>query len=244
MTTLRLLPFTTADGPHNMAADEALLESAAAGVASLRFYAWSKPMLSLGYFQAAALRLSDPLLAGLPFVRRPSGGGALVHDREITYALALPAGPPWQVKGESWLCRMHGVITAALAALGASARSVGCGEERKLGELLCFQHQTPADLLISGRKIVGSAQRRQRGALMQHGSILLARSPHTPGLPGLRELAGVEISPENLAAAVCDDFQRETGWDVAPGDRTTAERQRVEELAAGKYDQDSWNRKR
>jgi len=65
----RLLPHVAADGPHNMAADEVLLESAAAGVASLRFYDWSEPTVSLGYFQPRGARL-----AGLPYVRRPSGG--------------------------------------------------------------------------------------------------------------------------------------------------------------------------
>jgi lipoate-protein ligase A len=244
MATVRLLPFAVADGAHNMAADEALLESAAAGVASLRTYAWSEPTVSLGYFQPAALRLADPLLAGLPFVRRPSGGATLVHHHEITYALALPAGPPWQARGQSWLCRMHAVITEALASLGADVRALVCGEERKLGEVLCFLHQTPGDLLLAGRKVVGSAQRRQRGALLQHGSVLLAQSPHTPALPGLRELTGVEPGPGRVAAAVLDAFRRNTGWRMEPGEWTPEERRRIEELAVGKYTQDTWNHKR
>src|SRR5205814_9219218 len=92
----RLLPYAVADGPHNMAADEVLLESAAAGIASLRFYGWSEATLSLGYFQPERLRHEDERLTGLPYVRRPSGGATLVHHHEVTYALALPAGPPWQ----------------------------------------------------------------------------------------------------------------------------------------------------
>ncbi|MFL5922767.1 MAG: lipoate--protein ligase family protein, partial [Gaiellaceae bacterium] len=66
----RLLPLAEGDGPWHMAADEVLLESAGAGVASLRFYVWSRPTLSLGYFQPEAVRRSDPLLAELPWVRR------------------------------------------------------------------------------------------------------------------------------------------------------------------------------
>src|SRR6516162_5517447 len=93
----RLLPYAVADGPHNMAADEVLLDAACAGLASLRFYGWFEPTVSLGYFQPHAARLP-----GLPYVRRPSGGLMLVHHHEITYALALPAGAPWQ-GGESWL---------------------------------------------------------------------------------------------------------------------------------------------
>src|SRR5262249_54297242 len=108
MKHVRVLPLETADGPTNMAADEVLLEAAVAGSASLRFYTWSEPTLSLGYFQHEALRHTDASLAGLPWVRRPSGGATLVHHHELTYALALPAGFDWQPKSQSWLCRFHG----------------------------------------------------------------------------------------------------------------------------------------
>src|SRR5437763_9600743 len=191
--TCRLLPFATADGSRQMAADEVLLAAATEGVASLRFYAWDPPTLSLGYFQRADERLTDPRLEALPFVRRASGGGALVHHHEVTYALALPPGPPWQ-SGEPWPCRMHHVIQEAVAELGGAATARGCGEERGVGEFLCFRHQTPGDLLVGTCKVVGSAQRRQRGAILQHGGILLAASEYAPQLPGLRELAGLNLA--------------------------------------------------
>src|SRR5438105_15958731 len=117
----RLLPFAVADGAYNMAKDEVLLESAAAGTASLRFYAWGEANLPLGYFQRERLRLEDKQLAQLPFVRRLTGGMTLVHHHELTYALALPAGPPWQRNGSRplpWLHRMHGIIAAALQQVG------------------------------------------------------------------------------------------------------------------------------
>ena len=82
--TIRLLPFAPADGATNMAADEALLESAARGVASLRFYTWTEPMLSLGYFQPAEERQADANLARLAWVRRATGGAAIVHHHELT----------------------------------------------------------------------------------------------------------------------------------------------------------------
>src|SRR5436305_13339788 len=87
----RLLPDAVADGPANMADDELLLRSAALGRPSLRFYGWTEATLSLGYFQPAARRLEDPLLRDLPFVRRPTGGNALVHHHELTYCLAVPS---------------------------------------------------------------------------------------------------------------------------------------------------------
>lgn len=239
----RLLPYAVADGPHNMAADEALLEAAAAGQASLRLYGWAEATVSLGYFQAEALRRVDPHLAGLPFVRRPSGGATLVHHHELTYALALPAGPPWQT-GESWLCRMHQIIAAALAGLGVTVQAHAPAPAPPFAGVLCFQHFTAGDLLIGAAKVVGSAQRRQRGALMQHGGILLAASPHTPALPGIRELSGRSLSVEETCAAVVREFARQTGWDVAPGAWNAAERRRIATLAADKYAGVAWNLKR
>jgi lipoate-protein ligase A len=98
--------------------------------------------------------------------------------------------------------------------------------------------------MIDGSKIVGSAQRRQRGALMQHGGILLAQSPHTPSLPGIRELRGVALAAPRLCTSITQSFARKTGWQLLETEWTSAERQHIEEVAAGKYAQDRWNRKR
>ena len=239
----RLLPFSVADGAHNMAADESLLGSAIAGVASLRFYGWSEATLSLGYFQRARARNTQPNLAALPFVRRPSGGGALVHHHEVTYALALPAGRPWQT-GESWLCRMHEIIAGVLRSLGVFVRDcVGTGTAPS-DRFLCFAKLTPGDLLIDSVKIVGSAQRRQRGALLQHGAILLAASPHAPVLPGIRELTGLSLSVEETCQTVAMEFARKTGWHLHSQQWTLAELDQTRELVHTKYSQESWNCKR
>jgi lipoate-protein ligase A len=228
-----------------MAADEVILESAAAGRPSLRFYRWSEPTLSLGYFQHEKVRRADPRLAALPFVRRATGGAALVHDRELTYALALPSGEPWQCRGESWLTRMHRVLAGALAKLQLQVGAVAPGERRKLGEVLCFLDQTPGDLLSHGRKVVGSAQRKHRAALLQHGAILLAQSEYTPALPGLHELAGA--APDTFDAverAAVEALAEDTGWRIEPADWTDQEKARREELMASKYTSPAWNAKR
>ncbi len=239
----RLLPYAVADGARNMAADEVLLEEAVAGRASLRFYGWSPPTLSLGYFQPAALRAADERLAVLPYIRRPSGGLTLVHHHEVTYALALPQGKPWQ-DGESWLCRMHHVLAAALATLGV----VVVPHRPRAGDHfdgpLCFRHHTAGDLLLGAAKVVGSAQRKLRGALMQHGGILLERSPFTPTLPGIRELSGRALGVEETCAAARRAFESATGWDVAPGEWTTEEHRRIEEIAEETYARPGWNDKR
>jgi lipoate-protein ligase A len=246
-TTCRVLPFAESDGPGNMAADQTLLETATSGVASLRFYGWTMATLSLGYFQPAALRLADPHLSQLPFVRRPTGGEALVHDHELTYALALPAGSPWQRRGESWLQRMHGIIRTALQQLGVSVSACGCGDEGRLGPVLCFLHHTPCDLLLGRHKVVGSAQRKSRGALLQHGAILLAQSPHTPFLPGLRDLVGfdaIAASRDHLFRTLLTEFRRDTGWTLRPANWTRHEWQRAAELAVERFSSPLWNEKR
>lgn len=239
---VRLLPFDRADGSHNMAADEVLLQSAARRQASLRFYGWSQPTLSLGYFQPAARRLEDPLLCELPFVRRPTGGDALVHHHELTYCLAIPAGPRWQ-SGEPWL-RLHAVIAAALADFGIAARPSFSVAGASFAGFLCFQHFTAGDLLVGGSKVVGSAQRKQRGAVLQHGGILLATSLFTPSVPGLRELSGVELEGQALSVAIVRHLEDQTGWQVQPGCWTDAEKSDIDKLVLDKYGSKSWNGKR
>jgi lipoate-protein ligase A len=226
-----------------MAADEALLETAAdRGTAALRFYTWAEPTLSLGYFQPAAARDEVP---GLAWVRRATGGAAIVHHHELTYALALPAGKPWQPPGENWTCRFHHVVQAVLTSRGVTARGVVCGEEKQLGEVLCFLHQTPADLTVGGSKVAGSAQRKMRGALLQHGSLLLNRSEFAPTLPGLNDAAGREaFTPEELAAELAGRFAADTGWEIVPGDWTDHERERIPLIRSERYANPAWNRKR
>jgi lipoate-protein ligase A len=227
-----------------MAADETLLQTAASGAASFRLYGWSQPTLSLGYFQPSAASRAYAKLSELAWVRRPSGGAALVHHLEVTYMLALPPGTPWQKSDESWLRRMHTLLSEALASLGVTVKMCGHHEGKKLGEILCFLDHTPGDLLIGSAKVAGSAQRKQRGALMQHGSILLAASPWTPQLPGIRELAGVALSAEMLNTAVAEQLAKHTGWQFVASEWTPSERERIEELATGKYSQPAWNNKR
>jgi lipoate-protein ligase A len=243
MARCRLLPYIEADGPHNMAADEALLQSAIHGTASLRFYGWPTPTISLGYFQPERVRHEEKQLTALPFVRRASGGAMLVHDQEVTYALALPPGIPWQTR-ESWLRRMHRIIAAALARDGISALLHESAINSSSPSPLCYLQHAPCDLLMGASKIVGSAQRKQRGALLQHGGILLAGSPYTPALPGIQELSGRCLTVPETCDSVRRALAEQTDWEIEPGDWTASERQAIAELAANKYSQDWWNRKR
>ena len=195
-------------------------------------------------FSPAADRFADPRLADLPFVRRSSGGAALIHgDGDLTYSLTLPPGSPWQ-DGEPWLCRFHHLLQAVLLGWSVPARAVACGEEARLGPVLCFLDQTAGDLVANGTKVVGSAQRRMKGALSQHGSIRLTTSQYAPEVPGVREISGVELSPELLIEAVTRRFDEETGWRLVFTSWTQEDERRIAEIAATKYGSREWNEKR
>lgn len=246
MLTVRLLPFAAASGAENMARDEALLHSASDhGVASIRFYTWTELTLSLGYFQPSADRLTDTRLSAMSWVRRATGGAAIVHDpaHEITYSLALPPGVQWQPPGEQWICRMHYVVRDVLNELGVGARSVVCGEEKKLGPVLCFRHHTPGDLAVNGHKVAGSAQRKWKGAMLQHGSILFSHSPIAESLPGIAELSGVTIT-KAIREPILTQFTSDTGWTLEPGDWTSDEVADAKRIAAEKFANAEWNEKR
>jgi lipoate-protein ligase A len=240
----RLLPYAQADGPYNMAADEVLLQAATQGLASLRWYGWSEATLSLGYFQRERVRHGDPRLAVLPYVRRPSGGAALVHHHELTYALALPAGRPWQSRDGSWLDHVHTLIAAALRELGVAADAARFRSSSDSINLLCFLQITPGDLVIGGDKVVGSAQRRQQGALLQHGAILIRSGPHAPMLPGICERTGYELAVAELSAAIERQIACQLRWHLVCSDWTAQERQAIEDLVKTRYGNDRWNRKR
>lgn len=237
--TIRLLPHEVASGPFNMAGDEVLLISAAQGVASLRFYGWREATVSLGYFQAASAR--QGAIAVLPFVRRPSGGGMLVHHHELTYALALPAAHLRQTPG-SWLVRMHQVIARALRELGVEVRQEGqCAPAPD--EALCFRRWSCGDLTLAGHKVVGSAQRKQRQCLLQHGAVLLQASPVASELKGIGDLCDTRIATGELEAAIALALGTETAWQIAEGTWTATETE-VRELVATRYGRQVWNEKR
>jgi len=229
----RLLPYEVNDGPTNMAADEVLLLSAANGIASLRFYGWSTPTVSLGYFQSHHELDATPELRKLPLVRRATGGKTLVHHHELTYCLAIPRTA--ELAQKVWL-DMHGPIAAALARLGVVVHPHATTSSHT--GPLCFHAFTSGDLMLNGHKVVGSAQRKHHGAIMQHGGILLAQSPHTPSLPGIRELTGKEIHGEMMALLISERLKAEAGlW-------TDEEREQTTRLSKEKYGDSDWTFKR
>ena len=190
-------------GAANMAADAALLDAAAAGTAGGRWYRWSEPTVSLGHFQKGAA-LDPATLPPLPTVRRLSGGGAIVHHHEWTYALALPRTHPLAATPERLYEAVHGEVIAALDEVGVTARLRGSGGDGGEEPTLCFLRSDPRDVVVADRdgawrKVVGSAQRRRKGAVLQHGSLLAATSPFAPAVSGLAELAGLRAGQVDRA---------------------------------------------
>ncbi|MCX7426996.1 MAG: lipoate--protein ligase [Planctomycetia bacterium] len=240
-TPCRLLIDSPASGAWNMAVDEVLLESAAeSGGCWWRFYRWREPTLSLGYFQLLEDRARHAASRHCGVVRRASGGGAIVHDAELTYSLAVTAGHPL-AKGPAQLYRtIHATLVDVLAGFGIEASLwAGTGVRSEDQPFLCFQRRAAGDVVCGDAKIGGSAQRRLRGAVLQHGSVLLERSGAAPELAGLADL-GATIGHEPLIAS----------WTAALSDRlrlefrgtslSEAQQARAAALARTKYGSPAW----
>ena len=204
LTIGRLIPLHACRGAENMAVDQALLESVdASGRPALRFYTWRLPTLSLGYFQPESERRGHIESRLLDCVRRATGGGAIVHHHELTYSLAIPssgasAGPRIDLYRQT-----HQSLVEALHEYGVHAspyRVVSDGG--RIGQpnpFLCFQRRTDEDLIVHGYKVVGSAQRKSRNSMLQHGSVLFKASRWAPQLPGVEDLTGCMIPMEEFA---------------------------------------------
>ncbi len=247
LTPCRLIIDGADTGAAQMAVDEALLDSVAAEPCpTLRFYRWSRPTLSLGYFQNYAERLAHAPSRDCPLVRRQTGGGAILHDQELTYSLVVPCADPLAHEPARLYEAAHDALIELLAAYGCQAQrqcepaaSAQCQQP-----FLCFQRRTPGDVLLGPIKICGSAQRRRRGAILQHGSLLLARSAAAPELPGILEQCGHPLDPGELS----------TGWGHGIAERlrfrpvrqeiSLAERQAAQKLAIDKYACVLWNERR
>jgi lipoate-protein ligase A len=242
----RLLRDAPAPGGWNMAVDEVLLEwSGRTGQCGWRFYRWSEPTLSLGYFQEYSDRQLHPASLQAPLVRRASGGGAIVHDRELTYSLAVPLTHPLGRRRLDLYRTVHAGLVELLAERGIVARM--WSDETTSGRpqpFLCFERRSPGDVVVGTGKVAGSAQRRSAAAVLQHGSILLQRSPTAPELAGLSELSGEPIEPEwleqmwlpRLAAALQARWRADS---LSDEEAAAAER-----ILAEKYGSLGWNRHR
>jgi len=195
-----------ASGRWNMALDEALLERALAeGVGHFRLYRWSAPTISLGYFQDYEPAGWPERWRGLEVVRRLSGGGAILHHHEVTYSCSLPPGHPYSGAPARLYDDVHRVLRDQLSKQDFECQFRGSPGRFSQGEpFLCYARGDERDLVHGSDKIVGSAQRRRRGAILQHGSVLLRRSEFAPEFPGVEDLAvGDQVFSED---SLCEDI--------------------------------------
>lgn len=267
---------------ENMAVDEALLKSVIAGRRPvMRFYTWKPSALSLGVNQPVRRIDRDSCQRlGFGLVRRITGGRAVLHQHELTYSLIARENDP-RVSGgvlESYR-KISLAIADGLRMLGAQvvlappSRDVvhTLSEARRSAPLddpqngsrsaVCFDAASAYELSVGGRKLVGSAQARRGGALLQHGSILLdidwdswanvfaytseegkdrARSNLPGSMVSLGEVLGRPVAPEEVAAALCRGFEETLGIGLEPGAPDAPEREEAQRLEREKYATDEW----
>jgi lipoyl(octanoyl) transferase len=241
----RFLDTPPAPGAWNMAVDAALMESVRAGAPpALRFYRWDPPCLSLGRNQPARgfYDLDAIRLRGLGLVRRPTGGRAVLHHRELTYSVVLPDGMLGGPRAS------YAVINRALAhglrRLGVPAGLQARGAARAAVPSLapCFREPAAGEVVLEGRKLVGSAQFREKGVVLQHGSLLLENDqsmaaalllfppPHEQDddpPATLREVLDPLPAWHVLTGALAAGWQAVTGAEVQPASLVSEELERA-----------------
>jgi len=261
-----------ADAAWNMAVDEALAASAAAGDAlpALRIYRWRRPAVTIGYFQSWQEEVDHGYCRrhGLDVVRRITGGRAIVHDPdEITYSVTAPLEGPF--RGASLheiYTRLSEALVRGLRLLGIPAEFTG-GRRRAAGRgrtPVCFQSLSFAEASVQGRKVIGSAQKRWSRRFLQQGSIPLtirtgttfsALSFPTEALreralrAAPRKMAGLRefrpgIGPDEIVEALRRGFAESFGVRMLDDGPTGTERDRARELVRTRYGAAAWNMRR
>lgn len=264
----------------NMAVDEAILIAQSEGKAppTLRFYGWNPATLSIGYFQKAEEEVDFETIKqhGIGFVRRPTGGRAVLHDQELTYSMIVPEEYPGMPKTvtEAYRVLSEGLLYG-FQNLQLDAKMVNLSSEEEkskyaaTGSAACFDSPSWYELVVEGRKVAGSAQTRQKGIVLQHGSILLdmdidllfdllqfpservkqrlrdSFSQKAVAINDLRRIVKLEpISMEQVEAAFLKGIAEGLKVDLEPGELTSFELEWMDRLVAEKYGNREWNFRR
>jgi len=223
--TLRLLDDGDGAPAFNMALDEALLRGDSP--ATLRLYGWQPHAVSLGYFQR--LRDFADVAATTPIVRRTTGGGAIHHGDELTWALVVDAALlPAEL--DAGYALLHDAVAAALATVGVAVHRLptGAPPAARPHARWCFAEPGRHDLVAAdGRKLCGSAQRRIRTArgarVLQHGSIVFARPSLTPFVASVADATDAALAAPQLRRALAAELAQALGLRLAPGSATARE---------------------
>jgi lipoate-protein ligase A len=263
--TWRLIVGGESDGATNMAVDEAILTAVIerASPPTLRFYAWSPPCLSLGRNQSLAdADLEACLAAGVDIVRRPTGGRAILHTDELTYSIALHQSDP-RSAGDVVDCyrRLSEGLLAGLHLLGVDAvQATGQPSPTSDPAAVCFEMPTNYEIITGGRKLVGSAQWRSRGGVLQHGTLPLHGSltriisylalpdrhkeSQRHSLPTraatLEETLGRRLSFTQVVEVLTEGFAQALSLSFEPGEPTGHEQGLAAELRRNRYAASHW----
>ena len=237
-----------------MAVDETLLNSMnESPLATLRFYQWKTPTLSLGYFQSAHDREQHQASVDVDMVRRLSGGGAILHDHELTYSLILPEAHPSVRDVHLLYDLVHETIVVELRKMISKNKDWHIAlwtQKREAPPFLCFQRRFVGDIVLENseqsiaHKVAGSAQRRRSGHILQHGSILLRKSDVAPELPGIFDLTGVHIEPKWLATQLSGMIATKLHLNLVESAISHHLSGQAEDLAKGKYLCENWTKRR
>ena len=241
-------------GPRNMALDHALARCLAPGHGVVRFYSWSPHTVSFGRNEPA-LGVYDPEVAareGLGLVRRPTGGRAVLHAHEVTYSVALPVRALGGLR--SAYLRINEGLVQGLQALGAPAEISTGGSVVGPDAGPCFQVPAPGEVVLGGRKLVGSAQVRMGEVILQHGSVILDgdQSPLARVGGGLQDptppatLAGVlgPVTWGGVAGALAEALALALPGACEQGDYSQPERDVADRLERDPYGTDAWTWRR
>jgi lipoate-protein ligase A len=229
-----------------MALDEALLRTP--GAPTLRLYGWSPPGLSLGYFQAAADFQTVP--GDHVVVRRITGGGAIYHADEITFALTADANVlPGNVPASYEL--IHSAVATALERIGVATVMAGTPrrkDQRGAADPWCFADPSGADLVTAvGGKIFGSAQRRMqrpRPRILHHGSLVVRAPAATPSCGSVAQHGAPDTVLPPLAEALIEEISAALGLSPQQGSTTMQEEGLAEGLSRGRYGSPDFTRRR
>ncbi|MGC2064339.1 MAG: biotin/lipoate A/B protein ligase family protein [Thermodesulfovibrionales bacterium] len=258
--TWRLIDSGKCAPAFNMALDEALALSVRQGSSPpvLRFYGWKIPSITLGCFQKLAdIDLEYCLAQGIPVVRRPTGGRAILHDAELTYSFSARTDLDFFSGGI--INSYRNISEAFHQALHRIGLQADVRREREKGAVLagsplCFQSSSYGEILLNGRKIVGAAQKRWSDGLLQQGSLSyehneelmlricrVSRDDLRRCMTGIRE-ALPELDEDRLKDALTAAFEDRFAVRLAASSPSPAEIQQAEVLLDQKYLRDSWNR--
>jgi lipoate-protein ligase A len=219
-----ILPQESFDGPMQMALDEVLLKSSSSPL--MRFYRWSEPCVSFGYFQKfTQVRALHP---GLPLVRRWTGGGVVEHGRDLTFSLMIPRGESMAgIAPSLFYARLHHALGKVLENFYREKVTLAGDGDVRSGDS-CFSAPAHDDLLWKGRKILGGAQRRSDGALLYQGSLQNMTSSLTGDQVSQLVFSLARAVGENISIMTIDAFQINES----------------EALSQNRYGSDAWNQRR